>query len=103
MIINGIEWRVRAVPPSHPFLLTPWKTHAYGMCDKNTYSVYIDNTLSPRKKKEVLAHEIAHAVIFSYDIDLTYEEEEIVADIFSSHGTEIMKWTNIIYDVIKMK
>jgi hypothetical protein len=36
MIINGVGWRVRMVSPSHPFLITPWKTHALGVCDKTT-------------------------------------------------------------------
>jgi hypothetical protein len=39
--------------------------------------------------------------MFSYVIDLTYEEEEIVADILANHGEEIFKWTNTIYDGIK--
>ena len=103
MIINGVRWRVRMVSPSHPFLITPWKTHAFGVCDKTTQTVYIDKTLSPRKKKEVLAHEIVHAAMFSYAIDLTYEEEELEAEILSSHGEEIFKWTNTIYNGIKMK
>ena len=103
MIINGIRWRVRMVSPSHPFLITPWKTHAYGVCDKTTQTIYIDKTLLPRLKKEVLAHEIVHAAMFSYAIDLSYEEEEIVAEILSIHGEEIYKWTNTIYNGIKMK
>jgi hypothetical protein len=41
--------------------------------------------------------------MFSYAIDLTYEEEELVAEILSSHGEEIFKWTNTIYNGIKMK
>jgi hypothetical protein len=36
MIINGVRWRVRLVSPAHPLLLTPWRTHSLGVCDKVT-------------------------------------------------------------------
>ena len=103
MIINGVRWRVRFVSPSHPMLLTPWRTHAYGACDKTTQSIYIDKTLQKWKIKETLCHEIVHAVMFSYDIDLSYKEEEIVAELVSYYGDEIIKLTNIVYNGIRMK
>ena len=103
MIINGVRWRVRLVSPAHPLLLTPWFTHALGVCDKVTQTICVDKTLSPQKLKEVLCHEIVHAVMFSYDVDLTYREEEIVAELVSYYGDEIIKLTNIVYNGIKMK
>jgi len=41
--------------------------------------------------------------MFSYCIDLTYEEEEIVAELISYYGDEIIKLTTVLYDGIKMK
>ena len=90
MIINGIRWGVRLVAPSHPMLLTPWKTHALGVCDKPTRTIYIDKTLKREKLKETLCHEIVHASMFSYKIDLSYNEEEMVADLISNYGNEII-------------
>ena len=103
MIINGVRWRVRLVSPAHPMLLTPHKTHALGVCDKVTQTICIDKTLSSQKLKEVLCHEIVHAFMFSYDIDLTYNEEEMVAELMSEYGESILKQTNAIYNGIKMK
>ena len=103
MIINGVRWRVRLVSPAHPLLLTPWKTHALGVCDKVTQTICIDETLSPQSLKEVLCHEIVHAFMFSYMIDLSYSEEELVAELMSQYGEEILETTNIIYDGIRMK
>ena len=103
MIINGVRWRVRLVSPAHPLLLTPWKTHALGVCDKVTQTICIDETLSPQLLKEVLCHEIVHAFMFSYMIDLSYSEEELVAELMSQYGEEILETTNIIYDGIRMK
>lgn len=103
MIINGVRWRVRLVSPAHPLLLTPWKTHALGVCDKVTQTICVDKTLSPQLLKEVLCHEIVHAFMFSYMIDLSYSEEELVAELMSQYGEEILETTNIIYDGIRMK
>lgn len=103
MIVNGIRWQVKLVSPAHPMLLTPHQTHALGVCDKATQTICIDKTLSPLKIKEVLCHEIVHAFMFSYMIDLTYEEEEMVADLMSKYGESILEKTNAVYDGIKIK
>ena len=103
MIINGVRWQVRLVSPAHPLLLTPWKTHALGVCDKITQTICVDKTLSPHLLKEVLCHELVHAFMFSYAIDLSYEEEEMVAEIMSQYGEDIIQRTNAIYNGIKMK
>ena len=103
MIINGVRWRVRMVSPSHPMLLTPWRTHALGVCDKTTQTIYIDKTLRSSRVKEVLCHEIVHACMFSYAVDLSYEEEEMVAELMSKYGNEIIQLSNRIYNGIKMK
>ena len=103
MIINGVRWTVRMVSPAHPFLLTPWGTHAYGCCDKITQTIYIDKTLSKVLLKEIICHEIVHAFMYSYEIDLTYKEEELVAELISQYGEEIIQKTQLIYNGIKMK
>ena len=103
MIINGVRWRVRLVSPAHPLLLTPWKTHALGVCDKVMQTICIDETLTPHKLKEVLCHEIVHAFMFSYAVDLSYDEEEIVAELMSQYGENILQQTHAIYNTLKMK
>ena len=103
MIINGVRWTVRLVSPAHPLLLTPWRTHAYGVCDKVTQTICVDKTLSPQKLKEVLCHEIVHAFMFSHSVDLSYDEEEMVAELISKHGESIIHEANAMYDGIKTK
>jgi hypothetical protein len=51
--------------------------------------------------KRVLCHEIVHATMFSYGIDLTYEQEEIAANLIDTYGDEIMRLTNLAYDKLK--
>ena len=103
MIINGVRWRVRLVSPAHPLLLTPWRTHAYGVCDKITQVICIDETLPQDLMREVLRHEIVHAFMFSYGVDLSYDEEELVADLVSLYGEDILQWSHAVYAGIKMK
>ena len=79
MIINGLRWIIKFVPPSDPILETPWRTRAFGVCDKLTQIIYIDNTLSHSETKTVLSHELVHAIIFSYRVNLSYDEEEMIA------------------------
>ena len=103
IIINGKRWRVQLVPPSHPYLLTHNLTTAFGCCDNIKKTIYINNTLSAEMIKKVLCHEIVHAFMFSYMIDLSYSEEELVAELMSQYGENILETTNIIYDGIRMK
>lgn len=103
MIINNMRWGVRMVAPSHPLLLTPWRTHALGVCDKATQTIYIDKTLQPAQVKQVLCHEIVHAFMFSYGVYLSYDEEEMIAELITEFGDDILNLTDVIYNGIKMK
>lgn len=103
MIINGIPWGVRLVSPAHPMLLTPWKTHAYGACDKPTQTIYIDKTLNKSMIREVLRHELVHAYVFSYEVPMSYDEEELMAKFMADHGEKVIRHSEMIYNGIKMK
>lgn len=89
--INGIRWRLVKVSPSNPALRMPNDSLALGCCDTDSHTIYIDKKLQDRELKEVLTHEITHAIIYSYGIELTTKEEETIVSIISSHGTEIAK------------
>ena len=52
-------------------------------------------------KKKVLCHEIVHAAMFSYNIDLSLEQEELVADLIATYGEEINEITNQTIKKIK--
>jgi hypothetical protein len=53
--------------------------------------------------KKVICHELTHAAMFSYDVDLTYEQEELVANIISTYGQEIVHMTNLVFNRLKKK
>ena len=74
------------VSPSHPFLERNDGSWSIGACDDFTKTIYIVEGLSSEKLKKVLYHEITHAAMFSYNVFLTVEQEELVADLVATYG-----------------
>lgn len=95
--INGELWRVRLVPPQHPILYRNGNP-AIGCCDDITKTIYISNMISQNLMKKVLCHEIVHAAMYSYDVEISDYTEEIVADLIATYGNEIMTLTHMTYD-----
>ena len=100
-VINGLGWRVRIVPPTYPILLTDKNTFTLGCCDNSTKTIYIADGLGEIKFRKVLAHEVTHAAMYSYQVQLTLDQEELLADIFSTYGDEIVAVTNKVFKKIK--
>lgn len=98
-VINGEQWRVVNVPPSHPALRRPSGEVALGMCYDDNKTIYISDILEayPHLYKKVLCHEVVHAAMFSYDIYLEYDQEELMADIIATYGEEIIDITNELF------
>jgi hypothetical protein len=36
--------------------------------------------------KKVLCHELTHAAMFSYNVDLNYQQGELIADLVATYG-----------------
>ena len=51
--------------------------------------------------KKVLCRELTHAAIFSYGINLSIEQEEVIADLIATYGEEIITITNKIFTKLK--
>lgn len=99
-VINGISWEVQIVPPTFPALFTG-DSFTLGCCDNNTHMIYIADGLSESKFYKVLGHEMTHAAMFSYEVILTEDQEELLADIISTYGREIVQVTNKVFRKIK--
>ena len=92
--INGETWYIKQVPAYHPKLKGA-NGYTIGSCDDITKTIYISEKIkSCRLLKKVLCHEITHAAMFSYNIDMTDAEHELVADLFATYGQEILEITN---------
>ena len=100
-IINGEVWRLSITSPFHPMLQRPDGSYAVGACDDYTKTIYMSDELHGPYFKEVLCHEITHAAMFSYNIELDYNTEEIFANIISKYGHEIINITDKLFKDIQ--
>ena len=71
------------------------------MTDTESRVVSIADGLEPNFEHKVLCHEITHCAMHSYDVELPIEQEEMVADLISTYGEEIVKVTNFIFARLK--
>ena len=68
-----------------------------GMCDRDTKTIYLAENLEGSMLKKVICHELVHAAMFSYNIYVSLEQEEIIADIIATYGEEIINITNKVF------
>lgn len=101
--INGETWYVKLVSPHHPELQRRDGSFALGMCDDKDKTIYINDAVDSVKMKKILCHELTHAAMFSYNVDLNIEQEELVADLIATYGHEIVYTTNKIFKRIQEK
>lgn len=99
--INKIIWLLKFVPSTDPMLQRKDGSFALGMCDGNLKTIFINESLRGRKFKKVLCHEMTHAAMFSYGVELSLEQEEIVADLIATYGEEIIHITNQLFYKLK--
>ena len=82
------------VSPSHPQLQRSDGSYALGVCDNDVKIIYLNSMLEPSMVEKVLTHEITHAAMFSYNVNLSWKQEEIVAMLMDTYGHEIINLTN---------
>lgn len=100
-VINNEKWIIIKVPAEHPVLYRSDGSLSVATCDDDTKTIYINNTLRGSFLKKVLCHEITHAAMFSYDVNLTVDQEELIADLIATYGDEIIYITNKVFNKIK--
>ena len=95
--INGIGWIVKFVHPWDDILIREDEVRTLGMCDRDTKTIYLAENLEGSMLKKVICHELVHAAMFSYNVCLSLEQEEIIADIIATYGEEIINITNKVF------
>lgn len=99
--INGERWEVLMVSPYHHMLQRSDGTYTIGVCDDAEKTIYLNENLDKQRLKRVLCHEITHAAMFSYNVDLTIDQEELLADLLGTYGEEIVSITNRLFLELK--
>lgn len=100
-ILNGVVWKVKIVPPDYPLLLMPSGRYAVGVCDNTYRLICVSNQMHGALFKEVLCHEIVHAAVYSYNIQISHDFEEFIANFVSKYGQQIIQTTNVMFTNIK--
>lgn len=95
--INGIGWIVKFIHPWDDMLIREDGVRTLGMCDSDTKTIYLAENLEGSMLKKVICHELVHAAMFSYNVYLSLEQEEIIADIIATYGEEIVNITNKVF------
>ena len=96
-LINNIYWKLAFVSPNFPLLKRLNGQYSIGACDNLTRTIYLNENLKGNLLKKVLCHEITHAAMFSYNVALSIQQEQLVADLISTYGDEIIFITNKIF------
>ena len=100
-VINGDYWRILLVSVNHPAMFRSDGSATIGCCDDKDKTIYIREDLTRKKFKKVLCHELTHAAMFSYGIDMDIQQEEMVAELIATYGQEIIDMTNSIFCEMK--
>ena len=99
--INGEQWRVKLCSKHHPMLRRSDGSYSVGACDDPSKTIYLYGNLHGDFMKKVLCHELTHAAMFSYNVELSIEQEELLAEIISTYGEEIVEITNMLFYKLK--
>ncbi len=95
--INNENWLIKFIAPADRMFRVKDGSYTVGACDDITKTIYLANNLKGDFLYKVLCHEIVHAAMFSYNVDLTHEQEELLANIIATYGEEIIKITNDMF------
>ena len=99
--INGEHWKVVLCSVHHPMLVRSDGSLSVGACDDARKTIYLSGDLRGDFLKRVLCHELTHAAMFSYNVELTIEQEELLAELIATYGEEIIDITNILFYKLK--
>ena len=95
--INGDDWKILIVSSNHPMLQRPDYSFSIGCCDDREKTIYIVEGLTDQYFKKVLSHELVHACMSSYNLELNEYQEEVLADLVATYGQEIIFITNSMF------
>ena len=100
-VINNEMWHIAICQPHDPMLRRSDGSYAIGACDDASKTIYLNKDLRGSYLKKVLCHELTHAAMFSYNVELSIQQEEVVADLIATYGEQIIDITDEIFEIIK--
>lgn len=90
--INGLKWKIFFVASESPKLTDEDnKRNILGITYFRECEIYIDKNLSKPLRRQTVIHELVHALLFSYGIDIEGATEENVCDLIGAHLDELVR------------
>lgn len=99
--VNNSEWNLRFVEPCNDMLKRSDGTYTLGVTDGKLKCVFIADNLSGFMTRKVLCHELCHVFCISYEVYMSIEEEERLADWISLYGTELVYLLDDLMGILK--
>ncbi|MBO7695463.1 MAG: hypothetical protein J6T10_22790 [Methanobrevibacter sp.] len=100
IIVNDILWKIVFVHPSSVQLLNNQGLPTFGVTDNNVKCVFLSNKLKGEFLYKVLCHELCHVYCFSYNIFMSVDDEEHLAQFISEYGKSIISDTDTLLDIM---
>lgn len=96
-VMNGKVWQIKYVSPYSDMLRRSDGSVTVGMCDRNTNTIYVADNLQGQFLRKVLLHEVTHSAIFSYGIDMSVDQEEMLCDFLATFSDEIISVVDNVF------
>lgn len=100
LIVNNQLWKFIFVNPNNRNLVNNQGMYTLGMTDNNLKSVFLSNKLNGNLLYKVLCHELCHVYAFSYNIYMSVEDEERLAQFISEYGKSIISDTDYLLELM---
>lgn len=101
-VINGLKWDVIFVNSKSNLLRRSDGSFTFGVTDRTKLLIALSEDLKGKFLLKVITHEICHASMWSYGIDLSVEQEELIADLIATYGSEIITIANKIFERLRL-
>ena len=98
--MNNRTWFIEVAEADSDKLRRSDGSTTVGMCDGGRNTIYISELLRGEFLRKVLRHEITHAAMFSYGVDLDIETEEVFCDLLATYAPEIIATTATVFKAL---
>lgn len=95
--INENMWKVEFVNANDFRLYRSDGSRTVGVADLLSRKIYLSNLLQGGFLRKVLDHELVHAFSLEYNLQLSQETEEKVADFIATYGRSIFDISDEIF------
>lgn len=100
-VINGVKWDILFIAPQSDKLRRSDGSLTCGVCDFGDKCIYLSDMLRGAFLRKVYIHEVCHAAVFSYSINLDIGQEEFLCDFIASFGDEIFAIVDDLFATLK--